>query len=375
MAALLEQLLVARFVERDDDTVKIFDVLPARSVVDDLRRFTKETGTPDLWRWHLHTRPPKGSRFKIVADDITVPESLRPRIGLAPCPICSLHAPKFFSGMLVWFPDERSLRVIGGECAKHVSGEQALTDARQDFKVRKADDAATNFLFENLPLVREAKPAFAEVYRRARQLDKTARAIRSSLRQDARKSLLDAATAAGGLGLYEWVQVPMLDRQGRPILDDAGEIRRTEGRALAGVIQVEGLPIFGTPQNCESYAVRAAAALDGLFVNDDDELLDLLSRLDDLGRVEAAKHIRDAWILMGKACSLFSRMQRFLEPDNIERLGEWGRDPRAPARLYAAARASGRIELGEIGRKAVAILPNRAISDPVPTYPDLAVIP
>lgn len=371
MAALLEQLLVSRFIERDDDTVKIFDVFPARSVVDDLRRFTKETGTPDLWRWHLHTRP-VGSRFVIVADDIAVPESLRSRVGMAPCPWCSIKAPKFFNGMLVWYPEERALRVIGNECAKHVTGERALTDARRDFKARKADDAATDFLFDNLPRVRNAKPAFEEVYRRARQLDKTARTIRSSLRQDAREAVLGAITAAGGLGLYDWIMVPMLDRRGMPILDGDGEVRRTEGRALAGVVRVEGLQIFGNPPSCESYAVRAAAALDGLIVQDDDELLTLLSRLDGLGRVEVAKRIRDAWSLMAKACSLFERTQRFLDPDNIERLGEWGRDPRAPARVYAAARASGRIELGEIGRKAVALLPNRAISDPVPKYPSLA---
>lgn len=370
MAALVQHLQADRFVERDDDALKIFDAQPGRTVIEDLQQFTRRTGTPDLWRWHLHTKP-TSSRFVIIAEDIAVPESKRTRVGMAPCPLCSLNGAKFYNGMLVWFPDEKALRVIGNECAKRVAGAVALTNARRDFRVRRADDKATSFIIDNLPNVRAARPAFTEVQRRARQLDRTAKDIRGALRPDARRLLLNAMTGDEHLGLFSWSSVAMLDRRGMPLLDKDGAIRRTQALQLDETVEVRGLKIFALSQNCESYAVRACAALDGLIVDDDDAALEHLGRLDREERVRAAQRIEDAWSLIAKAIATFDRMAQFLAPDNIEALGKWGRDRRAATPVYAAVRAYGRVEIGEMSRKAVSILPNRDVGDPLPYIPDL----
>lgn len=92
-----------RFVPRDDPSIKIFDTEP-RHLVKELREFVKATGTPDLWRWHLHTKPPADSRPVLMARNIVVPESLRPACRKSTVPRVLARSPKILQGVAGLFP-------------------------------------------------------------------------------------------------------------------------------------------------------------------------------------------------------------------------------------------------------------------------------
>lgn len=371
MSANLARSDDRRFGYRDDNTIRIFDVFPGRRYVEDLLRHVREDGRPDLWRWHLNTSPPPGSRFEIVAEDVTIPESLRARVGMAPCPLCSPNRGKYYHGMLAWFPDEHAVRVIGNECAKRIAGADSLRDARARKAEREADSRALSFLIDNLPSVRAALSGLESILPRARRIDVMTNDLRRSLKEPTRQRLLRENSDHGGLPLYEKVMVPILDRRGRPVLDRKGDILRQEDEIVASVVEVHGLDILGRPHLCESYAKRAADALAGLGIADDDQAWALINGLGPAGRIEAEKRMREAWKLIDFAFSLFGRLVVFCEADNINRLGSWGSDSRAPLRLNAFSSAAGRIDIGEAGRKAVSIFPRRELLDPLPAIPDL----
>lgn len=125
-----------RFRARDDDAVKIWDFPPPAAVIEDLRAWVSKTGLPDQWRWHLHTKPPaNGPVPRILCDGIDIPEKLRYRVGLAPCPLCSLTAPKYYQAMLAWYEQENALRVIGRECGHRFYGQEF---AAEKLRLKKA---------------------------------------------------------------------------------------------------------------------------------------------------------------------------------------------------------------------------------------------
>lgn len=158
----------ARFMERDNQSAKIWEVRPPQSIIDDCKDFVRKTGKPDEWRWHIHTKPEIGSPPPVILDpDISVPEKLRPSVGMAPCPLCSLHGPRYFFGMLGWWKGERALRVIGNECGHKFYGE-GFEEAKREFKKKHSDDAAQNFLIANLMRVFDLRRFITTLQPRAR---------------------------------------------------------------------------------------------------------------------------------------------------------------------------------------------------------------
>lgn len=66
-----------RFSERDNPDAKIWDQRPDQRVIEDLLEHVRETGQPDLWRYHCHSFPTHDSEVpEIIAENVIVPERL-----------------------------------------------------------------------------------------------------------------------------------------------------------------------------------------------------------------------------------------------------------------------------------------------------------
>jgi hypothetical protein len=101
MAKLQTSETDRRFLERDNPDAKIWDQRPDQWVIEDLLEHIRNTGQPDLWRYHSHSFPTHDNEVpEIIAENVIVPERLRSVVGRAPCSLCSLRGPKYFHGML-----------------------------------------------------------------------------------------------------------------------------------------------------------------------------------------------------------------------------------------------------------------------------------
>jgi hypothetical protein len=90
---------------------------PGKLILDEFRSWVGETGQPDLWRYHDPSSPPRDQDFEELIH-FSIPTQKRADVDMASCPICSPLSPKYFEGVLAWFPLEGVLRAIGHECAK-----------------------------------------------------------------------------------------------------------------------------------------------------------------------------------------------------------------------------------------------------------------
>ena len=130
-----------RFQERDNPAGKVWDREPRLTLIDEWREHIRRTGEPDTFRYHCHSKPRTEDPPRIIADGFDVPERFRLSKRLAPCTLCSLHGPKYYRGMLAWWPEEKALRAIGHECGVRYWGE-AFVQAKRDFSERQEGDRA-----------------------------------------------------------------------------------------------------------------------------------------------------------------------------------------------------------------------------------------
>ena len=119
-----------------------FPVFTSRPSMDFVRRWHRhieQTGEPETFECISTDRPARGAQVRLLSSDIVVP--LDKRGGeRVPCPLCSPTSPKFGTGRMAWFPDERAARFIGHTCAKRYLGENYRVAERQ-FRIEQACQA------------------------------------------------------------------------------------------------------------------------------------------------------------------------------------------------------------------------------------------
>lgn len=119
-----------------------FPVFSSRPSVDFVRRWHRHiehTGEPETFEYISRDRPARGAQVRLLSSDIAVP--LDKRGGeRVPCPLCSPSSPKFGTGRMAWFPEEKAARFIGHTCAKRYLGENYRIAERQ-FRIEQACQA------------------------------------------------------------------------------------------------------------------------------------------------------------------------------------------------------------------------------------------
>jgi hypothetical protein len=366
-------IMFNRFAPRDDSSVKVWDNPPPRHVIDDFKQHVREYGTPDLWKWHLHTKPPRGCDYKIVCVDVTIPEKLRPDVHMAPCPNCSIAAPKYFTCRLLWFPAEKALRAIGHECAKDISGENFLRVEEARHAKELSVNRALSFIIDNAGAIVPMVEQIDELLPRIRKVDEYADLLHKALPERTRKGLSRLADN-GALPLTETLQVPVLDRQGRPIFGKDDEPVTRGEDVVVESIPVAGLKLFSETKKFEGQLISARMLISMLATSgDDDAIQALCERLGDEGLLEAEKAIRNAWQIVKAALDRLALTQSLFDIENMKRLGRWGRDDRASLHFKISFITPGRVEIGDWSyRKHKGFYLCSEISDPLPQMVPLA---
>lgn len=109
----------------------------------DAREFIRSGGAPYLWRWHTHTRPPRGATPPVYVGEFEMPGASKAKGNLSPCPVCSPNHRKFGKGRIAWFPDEGVLRLIGEDCFATLDPEgHLLADAEYRRKLERDNEIA-----------------------------------------------------------------------------------------------------------------------------------------------------------------------------------------------------------------------------------------
>jgi hypothetical protein len=362
-----------RFAARDDSSVKVWENPPPRDVIDDFKRHVREYGTPDLWQWHLHTKPPRGCDYKIVCADVTIPEKLRPDVHMAPCPNCSIASPKYFTCRLLWFPAEKALRAIGHECAKDISGENFLRAEEARHAKEQSVNRALSFIIDNAGNIAPMIAQIDELLPRIRKVDEYADLLHKALPEKTRKGLARLADN-GALPLTETRQVPALDRQGRPIFDKEDNPVLHDQDIVVESIPVAGLKLLAETKKFEGQLISARMLISALATAyDDDAIQALCERLGDDGLLQAEKAIRNAWQIVKAAVDRLALTQSLFDVENMKRLAHWGRDDRASLRFKISFITPGRVEIGDWSfRKHKGFYLCSEVSDPIPQLVALA---
>lgn len=141
---------------RTNRSIGLFTCYPSQLVIDDFFRHLIQTGTPDTWQYHDPSPPPKDKEYEEITS-FQIPKKLRANSGMASCPICSPSHPKYYEGVLAWFPSEGVLRAIGHECARSHFGGAIHNAAIARREHRENTKSAQEWLLDNLHLVAQLR--------------------------------------------------------------------------------------------------------------------------------------------------------------------------------------------------------------------------
>src|SRR5215203_1793516 len=128
---------------------------PNPKLVREIRDFIKATGTPQLWHGHTHTRPPDGSLI-VYCGEFDLPDSHHgetKRHLWAPCPACHADSAWYYKdGRIAWFPEEKVIRNIGGNCFAKINKEGHKA-ALAEYELEEHKRRNREFLLLKAPLV------------------------------------------------------------------------------------------------------------------------------------------------------------------------------------------------------------------------------
>ena len=279
-----------RFVAWDDPSVKVFDVKPGASFERELRDHMRSDGRPDMWDWHLNTKPPlDGPAPVLIATGIDVPERLRSTVGRAPCPLCSLPRGNYFRGVLTWWQQEQALRVIGHECAERYFG----TGIFERLKVEKQANADFDYLVLRLPLVRSLLAIMEGMVDTAVALDRLRHRTLKGMSKRLAKRLHKYISPRGELVIFEDRQMASPDAHGNVAYELVS--------VPVARFPCAGWRMLSPPSETASAMLcRAGQNLKGLDLFTDDEILDATSawnatRMNEAraALIEAARNVKE----------------------------------------------------------------------------------
>lgn len=294
---------------------------PTEEIVQDFIRHVKETGAPDAWKHHTPTTPPADADYLEVMP-FAVPESLRTKVAMASCPICSPLKPKYYVGALAWFPAEGVLRAIGHECAKTHFGAERVEKARNQRLAAQAQD----YLIEALPAAGDLRARAARVVQFGHPMDQ----FRDAIRRWSSRTACDRIAklgSAGQLPIWEEYEVDVVDGFGR-------QSTRRESRVVEQ-IAVQGLDFLGDRQSSEVAFNFAEAGAREMSAMTPLQALDFVIEIS-----EVPQQLFDAERILRATISAIESAERkveeiisFCRPANLQRFASWTRDSRIDAGL------------------------------------------
>lgn len=320
-----------------------FTTYPGKNVIADFMAWVEKTGSPDTWRHH-DPNPPQPQPYEELVP-FGVPHKLRAQVGMASCPICSPNAPKYFEGVLVWFPREGKLRAIGHDCAAGHFGQMAVNAAVQKRKHREQLTSAEDYLLETLPKIASIRTETQNLQSVARDIDATRHTfwLRTS---KADCIMLARLGQSGTLAIETTKSAASVDQYG------VDHSRRVANQVA--VFQVRGLEFLRRKFLVASLAINTLTALQLCRAATSEEALHLLSD----GELSKPDYMFQAERVTRAAIKNFDTLQQaveeardFLASSNLMKLTAWSThpdslspiiiryDPKMPGHVHVRSRA------------------------------------
>jgi hypothetical protein len=313
----------------------IFPTRPGDDIIAEIKAYVKAFGTPHLWRGHTHAPPPKDGPV-VYLDEIHLPSSHRGDLNRhkwSPCPICSPRHPKFYkAGMIAWFPDEHTIRIIGPECFASFNLE-GHSVAYAAFR-REQDERRTEaFLLSHLGQVGDVITVIEHNMETIKEIDRVREIIARRI-----PIVID-------FDLWHHIRADQrlrTERERRAVSKDRyGEEREVVVRdsivygPVIGHIMLEPKPkpiqdrfsICKTRLRLIDFGEKYAEHLATLPAEEKRKMAKFLQ-----------KEIRKAHELLAEA----AEVKRFLSVENVATLRGWGKHEDCPTKLYMAFAPDGR---------------------------------
>lgn len=304
-----------------------FPVRPSEEIVTEIKAFVKATGSPHLWRGHTHSPPAKDAQI-VYLDEIHLPPSHCGELNRgrwSPCPICSPRHGKFYkAGMIAWFPDQHTIRIIGPECfaSFNLDGHNVAYGEFRKLQEHKRNDA---FLLSHLGVIKDCVDAIEGNTATVKEVDRVREILSRRIPHLIDFNLWHHVRTDQRLKTENQRRVWQKDRNG-----EEREVVVRENVVYGPVIghtMLEPKPklIFNRLDVCR---VRLKS------IDFGEGYAEHLASLSHEDRRALAKFMQKE---IKKAHDLYDELEevrRFLRPENVATLRSWGKHEGCPTRLH-----------------------------------------
>lgn len=303
-----------------------FPTRPSKEVVREALNFIRDTGEPQKWPGHTHTRPDRGANVEYLAE-FDLPKS-RHKIKdhWAPCPICSPTIGKYFlSGKVAWFPDEGVVRMIGGDCYASLVGSEQHEAALAEMKRLQQIEYDEAFVASRVPFVRESFPKMERILAYCRAVDNFRGRLLPRMGSDLHSPLWQHVSTRGELRVTQAITEMRL-------VGNVPTERRTEQEVRYGGL--EGHEILRPPPNSSlgDSLAAAIAEIESLVKGD----TDLTTNASPEKRSKAIKRLTRSWGVIAETLDRAKALARFIDVANISTLRTWAARRDSPMSGYFA---------------------------------------
>lgn len=318
-------------------------ILPTPQLLAEFRKWVEETGEPHAWYLHDPSTPPRDQDFEELLR-FEIPEKLHPRVGKAPCPICSPTAPKYFEGALAWFPKEGVFRAIGRECARSHFGVERYNAAIALRRNKEAKGRAEDFLLDALPRLAGFRDEVARLESVAGDVDSVRQLFWRHSSKTACQSL--ARLSQGG---------QLIVQESREIqgTDAYGKSQQRRETLVVATFAVSGIGFLSSKGSILAMARNAATALEELpAIRDPEEALQFVCNLlTDDRLLQTEKLLRSINREVEALREAIGEARACIEPENLAALSDWSADHRsgAPLAIHFDGRWPNRVRVGKPG--------------------------
>ncbi|CAN7370017.1 hypothetical protein [Aminobacter ciceronei] len=201
----------------------VFEGQPSDDYLERWRQHTATTGRPEDFECVSTSRPTQHDNIVLLSEEITVPVLLRPGGERVPCSFCAPGSPKFIRGRMAYFPDEKTVRFVGHQCAATHYGE----NFRHAERLFRRQQACRDY-FDTWQEIGARREALAQFVARMAKIAADLQFVRDQLDEQAKGycEFLQRELAQTNGELFIDADLGMKDRTGNAVIQ-----RKSIGRA------------------------------------------------------------------------------------------------------------------------------------------------
>jgi hypothetical protein len=301
---------------------------PSDALVAEIKKFIKETGTPYLWHGHTHTKPQAGAII-MYRGEFDLPPShagRKNKRNWSPCPCCKHKSLWFFkNGKIAWFPEEKVIRMIGGDCFKAINA-AGHEEAEGLFRQEEARRKTEAYLTSHLALVPKILDAIAHNTSIIEDIDRVRFIFSKRLGKAIDFDLWHHVRTDGALKVEVTRTEQRVGLDGNHTEVTVQDFQRYGPLAGHEMLKPDVKPIA---ERIEALTVKLR------MIDFGENYLTRLASMGDDNRSKAVKALRAASSIQ-ELITEAEDIRRFLSPLSLGSLNGWSKTDGSPAKIYIA---------------------------------------